>query len=312
MRIQRRAPVFESNKSKSRSIWLYCAVIFLLSLVVLYRGRLSWEQEQRKVDFADAEFQVHVIDVGQGDSILVTADGHAMLIDAAEASAAGVITDYLAQQQITSLDYAVATHLHADHIGGFPEVWEAVKPEHIIEPICPDDLLPTSKTYERYLDAAEASGADYTEMQAGDSFTLGNAVVEVLAPVTDEAKDLNNTSLVLRVQYDDVVCLFTGDMENAEEETVLEQGSDLKADLLKVGHHGSDTSTGAAFLAEVRPSYAAISCGVDNSYGHPAKETLEKLAGYTDRVYITAEDGDIVFLYDKDTGNVSMTSSGKE
>lgn len=300
------------HRIKTRNVWLYCIVIVILTGVALYNAKNSAVREQASITVSDAEFQVHVMDVGQGDSILVLADGHAMLIDASEAQAAARILTYLEAQNVTALDYAAATHLHADHIGGFPKVLGKVTPAHVVEPPCKESLLPTSKTYEKYLDAVEASGAEYSVLQAGEHFQLGGASVEVLAPASEEAGSLNNTSLVLKVSYEDVVCIFTGDMETPEETVLLDGDYDLKADFLKVGHHGSDTSSGEAFLAQVQPEYAAISCGADNSYGHPAKETLDKLAAYTKNVYITAEVGDIVFLYDADTGTKRIVTGGSE
>ena len=290
---------------KRKNIAVYILVIAILSAFALMRGRAVTEQQKSA---ENAEFQVHVIDVGQGDSILVVADGHAMLIDAAESKASGTILRYLEGQGITSLDVAAATHLHADHIGGFPAVLEKFPPKKCIESDCPEGLLPTSKVYEQYLDAVEASGAEYTVMQAGDTFQLGGATVEALAPMSQDAKDLNDTSLVLRVTYQDVVCLFTGDMERGEEQELLAQGNDLHADFLKVGHHGSDTSSGEDFLAAVQPRYAAISCGIDNSYGHPAQVTLDHLSACAEQVFVTAQDGNILFLYDADTGTSQIVT----
>lgn len=303
------------KEPKAKNKIIYSIVVVILTIVALISGRYSTEQakqENQEIGIADAEFQVHVIDVGQGDSILVCADGQTMLIDAAESSASAKIIDYLASQNITELDYAAATHMHADHIGGFPKVLAQIKPKNVIEPVYQDSLIPTTKTYERYLDAVEATGANYQALKAGDSFTLGNAQISVLAPVSEQASSLNNTSLVLRVQYDDIVCLFTGDMETPEEKTILESNIDLKADFLKAGHHGSDTSSGEEFLAQVQPKYVAVSCGVNNKYGHPVESTLEHLAVWTDNIYITAQQGDIVFLYDKDTKSCDVITSGKE
>lgn len=294
----KRSPIPKQKKSKN--VIIYCIVITILFAISCYAARRNSLQSNQGLTQQNAEFQVHVIDVGQADSILVIADGEAMLIDAAEASGAAAIHDYLESQGVTELKYAVATHMHADHIGGYPEVLEQYSVETVVEPICADALIPTSKTYENFLDAVEKSGAAYETMQAGDSFQLGSAQVSVLGPVTGDAADLNNVSLVLRVQYEDTVCLFTGDMETPEEKILLENGADLDADFLKVGHHGAATSSGKEFLAAVTPQYAAISCGLDNSYGHPAESTLENLQKYTEEIYITSEKGSVVFLYDKD------------
>ncbi|MDE6003828.1 MAG: MBL fold metallo-hydrolase [Oscillospiraceae bacterium] len=305
----------EEPKTKNKII--YCIVVAILTVVALLSGKYSLEQQTQsdntEIDMTNAEFQVHVIDVGQGDSILVCADGEAMLIDAGESKSSTKILNYLESQNITELSYAAATHMHADHIGSFSKIFDNIKPKNVIEPVYHESLIPTTKTYEKYLDAIEATGANYQALKAGDSFTLGTAKISVLAPVSDEkVSSLNNTSLVLRVQYDDMICLFTGDMETQEEKTILENNPNLKADFLKAGHHGSDTSSSENFLAQVQPNYVAISCGVDNKYGHPADSTLEHLATWTDNIYITAQQGDIVFLYDKDTKASKIITSGKE
>jgi len=314
----------EEAQNHTKNKLIYTILVTILTLIALISGRYSTEHQpeetnlqvfqNQNITVSDAEFQVHVIDVGQGDSILVSADGHTMLIDAAESSAGNKIISYLNAQEITALDYAVATHMHADHIGGFPKVFAAVKPSVMLEPVFQDSLIPTTKTYENYLDAVEATGAEYKALKTGETFILGNAQITVLAPVSEHASTLNNTSLVLRVQYEDIVCLFTGDMETPEEKTILStvDNSLLKATFLKAGHHGSDTSSGEAFLEQVRPEYVGISCGVDNKYGHPAESTLEHLGVYTDQIYITAQQGDIVFLYDKDTKKCNVVTSGKE
>ncbi len=325
------------NQNQSKNTMIYVILIVILIIVALFAGRQEQAQQQEQEQqnglqifdgdeeipedynftISDAEFQVHVIDVGQGDSILIMADGKAMLIDAAESKSANKIISYLQAQNVTELEYAATTHLHADHIGGYPKVMAAVKPKTVIESVCPESILPTTQVYEKYLKAIEASGAKYQTMKTGDTFTLGNANITVLAPISEHASSLNNTSLVLRVQYDDVVCIFTGDMELPEEKTLVASSVEmpenfLKADFLKAGHHGSDTSSGEAFLAEVQPKYVGISCGVDNKYGHPAQSTLEHLRAYTDEVHITAEEGDVVFLYDADTKQEKIVTSKNE
>ncbi|MBR3630239.1 MAG: MBL fold metallo-hydrolase [Oscillospiraceae bacterium] len=297
----------EDPKAKNKII--YAVVVVLLAVVALISGRLHMEYKPASGGKqADAPFQVHVLDIGQGDSILVIADGHAMLVDGGEPAAAPRILRYLQEKGISKLDYVAATHAHADHIGGLAEVIKAYPPKNIIEPVCAGELLPVTSTYEAYLDAAEGSGARFRALRSGDRFKVGGARITVLAPDTDTAQDLNNLSLVLRVQYGDCTCLLTGDMEMPEEEQILAHKYDLHADFLKVGHHGSESSCSEAFLAAVRPDYAAISCGKDNDYGHPHKETLNRLHAYTDKVYVTAKQGDIVFRYDPATGKRSIAT----
>lgn len=311
---EKKTNITDSKKSK-RSI-LYTVVVTILFAIACLNGRLiqplEEEIEQGEFALSDAEFQVHVIDVGQADSILVIADGEAMLIDAAESGNAQTILDYIAAQNITELKYAAATHMHADHIGGYGKVFAGIKVKTVLEPVYADSLVPTTKTYERYLDGVETTGAKLHAAEAGETFTLGGATITVVGPVSEDASDLNNTSLVLRVDYEGVSCLFTGDMEEPEEKAILASGADLDVDFLKVGHHGAKTSSSEAFLAALTPQYAAISCGAGNDYGHPTPEALERLGVHTDNILITMDEGDVVFSYDKDTGTCSFTGTKNE
>lgn len=299
------------KEKKSSNMTLFTIVIVVLLAIACLNGRYVTPQQGNFAD-SEAEFQVHVIDVGQADSILVIADGEAMLIDAAETGNAGTICEYLRKCGVKSLKYAVATHMHADHIGGFPGVLEEFKAETVLEPVYADSLVPTTRVYERYLDAVEANSKTYHAAEAGETFALGGAKITVVGPVSKETDDMNNTSLVLRVDYDEASCLFTGDMETPEEESIIRSGAKLNVDFLKVGHHGAATSSGRNFLAMVMPQYAVISCGVDNDYGHPAESTMERLKKFTKEIHITAEEGSVVFSYDKETGACKIVSERSE
>ncbi len=293
------------KKKNSGSTTLYVFVVVVLFAMACLNGRFVGLEQGYFAD-VDADFQVHIIDVGQADSILVIADGAAMLIDAAETGDAGIIRSYLKNCGITKLTYAAATHMHNDHIGGFPAVLSEIPAETVLEPVYADSLVPTTSTYERYLDAVDACGADFHAAKAGETFTLGGAEITVLGPVSTNAKNLNDTSLVLRVDYGNASCIFTGDMETSAEKELLQSGAKLDAVFLKVGHHGSDSSSGSSFLSAVTPQYAVISCGKDNDYGHPAKSTLDRLAGFTRNVSITAEHGSVVFSYDKESDTCKL------
>ena len=279
---------------------IYAIVIVILVTVALISGRLRTKQEKSMLD-SGADFQIHVIDVGQGDSIAVIADGHAMLVDAGLTESGSTVSRYLEKLGVTKLDYAVASHFHSDHIGGFPTVLEKFPVDTILEPNCADDLLPTSEVFVHYLDAVEASGAAYRTAEAGEVFTLGGAQVEVLAPAEAIGENLNNDSIVLRITYGDTSAILTGDMEHEEEQWLLEQGRELKSDFLKVAHHGSANGSGEEFLAAVQPEFVAISCGNGNEYGHPAQETLDRLKAHTNQIYVTMKCSSIAFLYEADT-----------
>lgn len=233
-------------------------------------------------------FTIHFIDVGQADSALVTCDGHSMLIDGGNADDSNLVYSVLQRETDGHLDYVVGTHAHEDHIGGLSGAFEADTADVTFCPVTEYD----SKAFRNFKTRADERGGGITIPAVGDTFTLGEATVTVVA-VNSVPEDTNNTSIVIRIVYGDTSFLFTGDAEQETEEKILESGQDIESTVLKVGHHGSSTSTSQAFLDAVNPTYAVISCGKDNSYGHPHSETLAKLASAGVEVLRTDELGDI-------------------
>lgn len=247
---------------------------------------------------------VHYIDVGQGDSILVTCGGEYMLIDAGENDSTNTVINYLTDLNITSLDLVVGTHAHSDHIGEMADVLNAIPAEEVWYP----DYRHGTKTEEKFLTAATNCGAAIRQPKLGEVYHLGDSTVTVLGPVKcdyssdDHYSDPNDMSIIVMIQYGENKFLFTGDLEktdHAEGEMVDYWGADkLKADVLKVGHHGSDTSTSYYFLRAVDPTYAVISVGEGNKYGHPKQETLDILGDDDVLVYRTDYMGTIAAVSD--------------
>lgn len=233
-------------------------------------------------------FTIHFIDVGQADSALVTCDGHSMLIDGGNADDSNLVYSVLQRETDGHLDYVVGTHAHEDHIGGLSGAFEADTADVTFCPVTEYD----SKAFRNFKTRADERGGGITIPAVGDTFTLGEASVTVVA-VNSVPEDTNNTSIVIRIVYGDTSFLFTADAEQETEEKILESGQDIESTVLKVGHHGSSTSTSQAFLDAVSPTYAVISCGKDNSYGHPHSKTLAKLASAGVEVLRTDELGDI-------------------
>lgn len=246
----------------------------------------------------EGQVQVQVLDVGQGDSILIRTPEQAVLIDASEREYGERIVTHLQESGVTQIDLMVATHPHADHIGGMAYVMEHIPTREVLVPPLPDELVPTTRTYERLLDAVESQGVRMTEARPDSQYELGGALLEVLGPV-EQPRDLNNASVVCRLTAGEYRFLFTGDMEKEGEEALLKSGASLDAHVLKVGHHGSDTSSTPAFLKAVGPICSVISLGEGNTYGHPHKVTLEKLSAYGD-VYRTDLNGTVVFTVGED------------
>ena len=245
-----------------------------------------------------SSFEVHFIDVGQGDCSLVVCDGQTLLIDAGENGHETDVINYIRSLGIEKLDYIIATHPHSDHIGGMAEVIEEFGMNNIIMPRLTEKLTPTTKTYTKMLNAIQSSGAKVISAQVGSTYTLGGASFEILGPVTDDAEDLNSMSVVVKMTHGENTFMFTGDAETDEEKEIIETGANLDADVLKMGHHGSNTSSHKDFLAEVTPEICVILCGKDNDYGHPHKEPLERVKNYTNDIYRTDICGSIVVSSD--------------
>ena len=253
----------------------------------------------------DSTFEVHFIDVGQGACSLVLCDGHAMLIDGGESSESSKVYAYLKEHGISHLDYMVATHAHSDHIGGLSGALNYASVDTAFCPVTDYD----SKTFESMVKYLDRQGRSITVPNPGDEFMLGRAHVQIIVPQKsyDEA---NDTSIVMKVSYGDTSFLFTGDAERTAEADILAEGYDLSATVLKVGHHGSDTSTSYPFLREIMPQYAVIQVGEDNSYGHPTEDTLSRLRDADVKVYRNDLQGDIVCS--SDGKSISFTTTKNE
>lgn len=259
----------------------------------------------------EGTLQVYYFDVGQADSELICLPtGEHILIDAGTSSTQEELVRQLRSLGAETLDLVVATHPHADHIGGMAAVLEALTVEQIVMPVTSGDSTPTTQTYETLLDAIEAEGLTVTPAQAGEEiWNGGGASLQVLAPNAQSYGDLNDYSVVLRLAYGADSFLFTGDAEETSEEEMLSRGWTLNATVLKCGHHGSETSTSQPFLDAVRPQYAVISCGVDNDYGHPDQVTLDRLEAAGAEVFRTDLQGTIVAS--TEGSGVTMTALGK-
>ncbi len=253
---------------------------------------------------ASGILSVHFINVGQGDSILIqTPTGASMLIDGGDTDT-GVV-QYLKSKGVTRLDIVVATHPHADHIGGLVQILQAVPVAKVITNGQPT----TTRTYENFLDAIAAARSEYVEVKRGDTLNLGGLSFVVLNPTNIMSDDFNNNSIVLRLVYGTVSFLFEGDAQAAAEASMIASSvSPVKATILKVGHHGSRTSSSPAFLALVKPEVAIYSAGITNDYGHPHPETLAALAAVGAKVYGTDVNGTVIVTSDGNTYKVNPTT----
>lgn len=248
----------------------------------------------------DSSFWVEYIDVGQGNSVLIQCDGQYMMIDGGPSSASATVYTILKDNNIKTIDLMIATHPDADHIGGLSGALNYSKVDTFWCPVNKHDTK-TFKSVEKYLDK---QGKSIVMPAAGDTYSLGNATVTVLGPIYNNS-ETNNMSIVTRVTYGNTSFLFMGDAEEEEEEDILRRNNNLKSDVLMVGHHGSNSSTSNKLLKAVKPQYAVISVGKDNSYGHPTEDTLKKLSSADVTVYRTDMQGDVFIASDGKTLTVS-------
>ncbi len=246
---------------------------------------------------AEGELKVHFIDVGNADCTLVQQGENTLLIDAGERGDRDDILDYLNRHGVTDLDLVIATHAHADHIGSMAEILKALPVGQFVMAFMPEEETPTSSTYLSMLETLDEEQIPLEEAQPGKVYELGTARLQVLAPI-ELSNDTNDMSVVTRLVFGEHAFLFTGDAGTAVEKDLLNSTYTLQADVLKAGHHGSDTSSSMAFLRKVDPAYAVIPCGQNNSYGHPHDEVVERLMELDVDFYRSDVYGDVVFTSD--------------
>lgn len=258
--------------------------------------------EPEKVELSD--LIVHFIDVGQGDSIFIELpNGEAMLIDAGESSEGDKVATYVFSQGYNTIDYVVASHPHSDHIGGLADVFNTFNIRNFYLNAVETD----SDAYDNMMRAVNNSGAYAYNVMAGNVIlNIENLLIEVVAPKTTDYEEMNNNSVVIKLTYGNNRFLFTGDAEKSEEDGIW---TNIKCDVLKVGHHGSDSSSSENFLKKVEPTYAVISCGLYNSYGHPTDKVLKRLYERNINVYRTDLQGTIVFTSDGENISVNVNPS---
>ena len=242
---------------------------------------------------------VHFIDVGQADCALLECDGEFMIIDGGNVEDGQLVVSYLNQMGVETLEAVVCTHAHEDHVGGLPAVLAVYEAETVYAPVTEY----SSKVFGNFVEYTEKQGLSVTVPEPGDQFQLGTAFVTVLGPVEDY-DDPNNTSIILKVTYGESDFLFTGDMETSAEADMLDYWGgrvSWEVEVLKVGHHGSDTSSGYRFVYETSPVYGVISVGEGNSYGHPCEEPLSRF-----------QDAGVILFRTDELGHVIAKTDGSE
>ena len=268
-------------------------------------GRAGAAQATGNTGIAQAgTLTVTWLDVGQGDAAVIQCGGQSMLIDGGKPEKSSYIYAWLQQHGLSYLDVIVATHVDADHIGGLSG---ALNYASVGTAYCPE-TTGTTETFQSFVKYLAQRGKQITVPTAGETFALGGAQIQILGPL-HRAEDSNDNSIVLKVSFGATSFLFTGDAERTEEQDLLNSGVNLQSTVLKVGHHGSDTSTSYPFLRAVAPQYAVISVGAGNSYGHPTEAVLSRLRDAGVTTFRTDMQGEITAVSDGQTINFSTAKN---
>lgn len=257
----------------------------------------SDNQASSTEDELTKELKVVFLDVGQGDCILISCEGHHMLIDAGGEAYGTRVWKFLKDNGVETLDYCIGTHLDADHVGGMDVIVQKFDCAGIILP----DYTRDTKAYRDLMDVIRWRRLVPVRPSVGDSYRLGSAEFVILAPSAGEHEDDNDYSIVILLKYGENSFLFTGDATETSETEMLALNGDLKADVLKAAHHGSSSSTGENFLEAVSPEYVVVSCGENNDYGHPHKSFLKRVKKAGSEILRTDEAGTITFVSDGET-----------
>ncbi len=242
------------------------------------------------VSAQEAGFRLHMLDVGQGLSILAEADGHYLLYDGGGRGSSSFVVSYLQKQGIEQIDCLIASHYDEDHISGLIGALHVFDCSRIL---CPDYEADT-EIYQSFVSAAEDNGGEIIHPEAGESYALGDVAVDIVGPESYDCAVENDRSIAVKITYGDAGFLICGDTEEQGEEYMMDSGYDIRADVFVASHHGSNSSNSASFLHEVSPDCVLISCGKDNSYGHPGREALDRFRDAGCELYRTDRQGTVI------------------
>lgn len=294
------------RRKKDVKSLIYSIIVLLLLVAGYFFNNMDNTSSNSETTNSTGELLVYFIDVGQADSIYIKDGNSNMLIDAGNNADGPLLMKYLESLGVKEFKYAVGTHAHEDHIGGMDDIIK----NFTIDNYLMSSAVSSSKTFEDVLDALNDKKVSPTIPKIGDKFTLENANFEVLS-VGDDDSDLNDTSVVLKMTYNNTCTLFMGDASSNVEKNLLDK--DINCQVLKVGHHGSRYSSSDEFIKTVKPAYGIIMVGKDNKYGHPTKKTLDILNKHNVTLHRTDKEGTIIMKIKGDNisfENVSTNTNG--
>lgn len=293
------------RKTKNSLSILGVVLILAVCWVWLYMQKQTETQDTAAGSTKDVEGEMSVtfLDVGQGDCTVISESGHNMVIDAGDNGEGKHVASYLEENGIDKLDYLILTHPDADHIGGADDVLENVEVERVIMP----DVSNDTKTYEDVEEDIKDMNIKVINPEVKETYKLGEASFEILCPKETKENDLNVSSVGIKLVHGKKAFVMCGDAEESSEETMTETfGNSLECDVLKCGHHGSNTATSEKFLENTDPTWAVISCGKGNRYGHPHAEVISRLEDADVQIYRTDKLGTITAVSDGE--NISWKS----
>lgn len=237
-----------------------------------------------------AQTEIHVLDVGQGLSVLVESRGHYMLYDGGDRDKSSFVVSYLKEEKVNSLDYVIASHYDADHLNGVVGALNVFPVKQVFSP----DYAADTRVFNSFQSVIETKAIDRKQPQVGTTYQLGDASFQILSPTGDKYSDPNNYSIGIRITDGDSSFLITGDAESDSEKEMCKTNLELESDVYIMGHHGSGTSTSWELLQKATPEYAILSCGTGNTYGHPHIESMEKLQDMEIQLLRTDKQGTII------------------
>ncbi len=298
---------FKTNKK----IKLFFYIFFICSIITIFNNNYLNDHKTNNTNIEKDEtvnfqinenIKIHFIDVGQGDSIFIELpNNETMLIDAGESSKEEVVSEYINTLGYNKINYVIGTHPHSDHIGGLAHIINSFNIEKIYMP----KALSTSKTYENLLNTIYKNNKNIITAKAGIKIIdEDNLKINILAPNNNNYSNLNNYSVVIKINYKSKSFLFMGDAEILSENEIL---TDVSADIIKIGHHGSDTSSSESFLSKVNPKYAIIMVGENNKYNHPNQTILDRLEKNNIITYRTDLNGNIIITSDGNEINIDVS-----
>lgn len=282
--------------------YIFVAVAILICSTFGFGGFFIEENQINNPEISEQSEQLYngnltltMIDCGQADSFLFEQNGAIALVDCGTTSTGKDVVEYLKEKNISHLDYVFATHPHDDHMGGMFDIITNFEVTNSVIPKVKKGQV-TSKWYLQLMTELVKQNHNIIYPKIGETYKLGEAIISVIGPIEEEPENLNNYSIILKISYGEMDILMTGDAEKKVEKDLIEAGTDLDVEILKIGHHGSDTSTSTEFLDATTPDYALISCKVGNKYNHPNESTLKELQKRNIKVFRTDENGNVTLI----------------